>query len=229
MENSGFKLRTNYKDIIVASFSQVVLKADEPTANGTIYSKDVLEKAILEFNNKEINFGPIVDKDITLKKVGFSVLPLTLIDDKVICKIELLNNIEGNRISKLLESKRFKLTPVGEGRVCNNIVEDYKLIGFSISPALPDMLIKETKKENNMKLFEFRREVDSSGVSGTGVVAQDVIFSNGKCAVNWLTEHSSIIIYDSIEDVIAIHGHGGNTKFIQIFDSEGIVEKEIIL
>lgn len=210
-------------------YSQVVLKADEPTVDGRIYPKDVLKKAILDYNNKAARVGPVVDCGISLKNVGFFVTPLTLSGNNVVCEIELLNNIEGNKISKLLKSKKVELMPVGEIKVCNNIVEDYKLIGFSISPLLPGILINETKKENSMKLFEFRREVDSSGVSGTGVVAEGVIFSNGKCAVNWLTKHSSIVIYDSIEDVIAIHGHGGNTKFIQIFDSEGIVEKEIIL
>jgi len=66
-----------------------------------------------------------------------------------------------------------------------------------------------------MKLFELRRTVDESGVSGTGTVAQGVIFDNGWCALTWLTEHTSVAFYTSIEEVIAIHGHNGKTVAVQ--------------
>ena len=71
-----------------------------------------------------------------------------------------------------------------------------------------------------MKLFELRREEDESGVSGTGTVAQGVIFDNGKCALTWLTKYTSIAVYESIELVIAIHGHNGKTKVVQIADCD---------
>jgi hypothetical protein len=62
-----------------------------------------------------------------------------------------------------------------------------------------------------MKLFLLHRIEDESGVSGTGYVAEGVLFSNGKCAMSWLTKYTSIVIYDSIETLIAIHGHDGKT------------------
>jgi hypothetical protein len=67
-----------------------------------------------------------------------------------------------------------------------------------------------------MKLFELRRTEDESGVSGTGTVAQGVIFDNGKCVLTWLTEYTSIAVYDDIETVRRIHGHNGKTKVVQI-------------
>lgn len=67
-----------------------------------------------------------------------------------------------------------------------------------------------------MKLFELRRIVDESGVSGTGTVAQGIIFDNGKVAMTWLTVHTSVSMYDSISDVVAIHGHAGKTKVVQV-------------
>lgn len=65
-----------------------------------------------------------------------------------------------------------------------------------------------------MKQFYLLRLEDESGVSGTGRVAEGVIFSNGKCALNWLTEYESQAIYPSIDELEAIHGHGGKTKVV---------------
>jgi hypothetical protein len=66
-----------------------------------------------------------------------------------------------------------------------------------------------------MKLFELRRTEDESGVSGTGTVAQGVIFDNGQCVLTWLTAHTSVAVYQSIKEVIAIHGHNGKTEVVQ--------------
>lgn len=63
-----------------------------------------------------------------------------------------------------------------------------------------------------MKTFKLNRLSDESGVSGVGIVAEGVEFHNGKCALCWLpVPISSIVIYDSITDLIAIHGHDGKT------------------
>lgn len=71
-----------------------------------------------------------------------------------------------------------------------------------------------------MKLFELRRDVDETGVSGTGTVAQGVIFDNGWCALTWLTDHTSVVFYTSIVEVVAIHGHDGKTRVVQIVDAD---------
>ncbi len=62
-----------------------------------------------------------------------------------------------------------------------------------------------------MRRFNLVRNEDESGVSGTGTVAQGIQFDNGRCAMAWLTSVSSIAVYDSIEDLVKIHGHGGKT------------------
>lgn len=64
------------------------------------------------------------------------------------------------------------------------------------------------------KLFYLQRTQDESGVSGTGRIAQGVIFDNGKVALTWLSEHPSVAMYDNIGDVRTIHGHAGNTEVI---------------
>lgn len=65
-----------------------------------------------------------------------------------------------------------------------------------------------------MRLFELHRDIDSSGVSGTGVVAQGVEFDNGQCAMAWLSQWQSVAIYPSIDVLEAIHGHNGNTRVV---------------
>lgn len=62
-----------------------------------------------------------------------------------------------------------------------------------------------------MKLFVLNRTEDETGVSGTGIVAEGVQFTNGKCALSWLSEHTSVALYDDIAVLEAIHGHDGKT------------------
>lgn len=65
-----------------------------------------------------------------------------------------------------------------------------------------------------MRTFVLQRDVDVSGVSGTGVVAEGVEFSDGSAVVHWLGEHSSTVVWPSIESVERIHGHGGATRIV---------------
>lgn len=65
-----------------------------------------------------------------------------------------------------------------------------------------------------MRRFELHRHEDATGVSGTGVVAEGVVFKNGKIAVAWLTRHKSMTIYDDMATLEAIHGHGGMTEVV---------------
>lgn len=62
-----------------------------------------------------------------------------------------------------------------------------------------------------MKTFKLVRLIDETGISGTGEVAEGAEFANGKCAMQWLTQVNSIAIYNSIQELELIHGHGGKT------------------
>lgn len=64
-----------------------------------------------------------------------------------------------------------------------------------------------------MRAFILQRDEDETGVSGTGVVAEGVEFSDGKVSIRWIVgEFRSTVVWDSIEAVEAIHGHGGKTR-----------------
>lgn len=63
-----------------------------------------------------------------------------------------------------------------------------------------------------MRRFELVRHEDITGVSGAGVVAEGVQWSNGQVVVCWRGEHSSVVVWPSMEDAMAIHGHDGATE-----------------
>lgn len=60
-----------------------------------------------------------------------------------------------------------------------------------------------------LKQFYILREEDPSGVSGTGIIAQGVIFPSGKVVMEWCTTHTSIGIYESIDKIQMVHAHKG--------------------
>lgn len=63
-----------------------------------------------------------------------------------------------------------------------------------------------------MKRFWLDRIEDVSGTSGTGRIAEGIVFSNGWCALHWLTKYTSVAFYQSVAELEAIHGHDGKTK-----------------
>lgn len=62
--------------------------------------------------------------------------------------------------------------------------------------------------------FVLVREEDVSGISGTGVVAEGVAFSNDVVALRWRSEWpTSVVFHDrGIESLEAVHGHNGRTR-----------------
>lgn len=62
-----------------------------------------------------------------------------------------------------------------------------------------------------MRLFQLIRNIDVSGISGTGAVTEGVVFTDGSVAMRWCTNTSSTCFYNSIDDVLEIHGHDGAT------------------
>ena len=63
-----------------------------------------------------------------------------------------------------------------------------------------------------MRIFELVRHEDVTGLSGTGVIAEGVAFTDGTVVLRWVTEHRSTAIWPSIAAVEAVHGHQGMTE-----------------
>ncbi len=65
-----------------------------------------------------------------------------------------------------------------------------------------------------MRPFRLVRDVDATGVSGTGEVAQGVLFDDGTVALRWSGKWPTSVVFHEagIEGVLAVHGHNGLTR-----------------
>jgi len=72
-----------------------------------------------------------------------------------------------------------------------------------------------------MRRFVLIRVEDPTGISGTGIITEGVEFLSGKFVMSWLTEHTSVAVYDNLKTLMKIHGHGDLTQLHWI-DSEHI-------
>ena len=70
---------------------------------------------------------------------------------------------------------------------------------------------------SSVRRFVLVRDRDLTGVSGIGVVAEGAMFSNGLSIIRWLREPHAVGMYQTVSDLIAVHGHGGATQ-IQFID-----------
>jgi hypothetical protein len=71
-----------------------------------------------------------------------------------------------------------------------------------------------------MRRFKLIRKEDVSKISGTGYVAEGCLFKDGHCVLVWKSNHSSVNVYSSVEDILFVHGHGGATKIEWIDDEQ---------
>lgn len=60
--------------------------------------------------------------------------------------------------------------------------------------------------------FVLNRKLDVTGVSGTGIVAEGVEFSDGTVALRWRGEFATTVFHSSIASVEHIHLHHGATS-----------------
>lgn len=77
-----------------------------------------------------------------------------------------------------------------------------------------DLSVREYPPDALSRRFELHRTEDETGISGTGLVAWGVLFPDGKVATRWNSKIAQTCTWDSLEDVMAIHGHGGKTHLI---------------
>lgn len=69
------------------------------------------------------------------------------------------------------------------------------------------------------RTFDLVRFHDVSGVSGEGIVAQGVQFADKTVAIRWHGEHPATAVWDSVESLLAVHGHNGLTV-VRFHDGE---------
>ena len=84
-------------------------------------------------------------------------------------------------------------------------------------------LAKAVTNPQPTRRFEFVRDIDVSGTSGTGVPIVGLQFPDGRVAARWVTQKNpnSTELWDSIEDFEQIHGHGGASWVRWLDDEQG--------
>ncbi|SEI67648.1 hypothetical protein SAMN04488058_101314 [Deinococcus reticulitermitis] len=65
-----------------------------------------------------------------------------------------------------------------------------------------------------MLRFVLERAEDVSGNSGTGAVAEGVIFGDGRVAMRWRRPPRTTQLYECIDDVTQLHGHEGRSRVV---------------
>jgi hypothetical protein len=66
--------------------------------------------------------------------------------------------------------------------------------------------------------FALVHDVDYTGVSGIGVVAFGIAFPDGQVVLRWCSAHPATSTWDSLDDLLADHGHSEGTS-IQWIDA----------
>lgn len=74
--------------------------------------------------------------------------------------------------------------------------------------------------------FALEREQDVSGVSGTGTVAHGVRWVDGAVTIRWLGERASTVCWACLDDAVAVHSHGGATRFVWHPETDSLHEWE---
>jgi len=75
--------------------------------------------------------------------------------------------------------------------------------------------------------FVLERVEDATGVSGVGIVAAGVELPSGRCVTQWRATdevgHGSVVVYDNLLQVVAIHGHQGRTRVVHLDDERPVI------
>lgn len=62
--------------------------------------------------------------------------------------------------------------------------------------------------------FELHRDRDLTGISGTGVVAEGVEFTDGTVVIRWLGDTPSTVVWPDLQAAKRVHGHDGATRVV---------------
>lgn len=78
--------------------------------------------------------------------------------------------------------------------------------------------------------FELVRYTDISGVSGTGIVAEGCVFTDGSVALRWHGENPSTAVWPDLDSILAVHGHCGATvvRWLDVSEMETVPGTDLL-
>jgi hypothetical protein len=72
--------------------------------------------------------------------------------------------------------------------------------------------------------FVLIRHHDPSGISGTGEVAEGVVWSDGSVSLRWHGEHAATTFWEGgLTALLHVHGHNGATEVMYVPGGEGAI------
>lgn len=107
----------------------------------------------------------------------------------------------------------FQLAPLFESRGDAEAAKHYLEEWWEERQArLAGIDLKARKSETPPLRFQLVRDEDETGISGLGVVAYGVLFSDGAVVTRWNSDVAQTCVWASLEELEAVHGHGGRTR-----------------
>lgn len=74
-----------------------------------------------------------------------------------------------------------------------------------------DYVLRRKTVPDPPRRFRLVRNVDHTGVSGTGVVAYGIMWSDGSLTLRWNGTYASLVVWNNVDHMLAVHGHDGAT------------------
>ncbi|WP_433717439.1 hypothetical protein ACQP2U_43870 (plasmid) [Nocardia sp. CA-084685] len=73
----------------------------------------------------------------------------------------------------------------------------------------------------DVRLFQLHRDRDLTGFSGTGVVADGVVWPDGSVSMRWRGPIRTTVDASCLDDIQTIHGHDGATRVVMLANISG--------
>jgi hypothetical protein len=67
-------------------------------------------------------------------------------------------------------------------------------------------------RKTRMRRFLVIRNQEVSDIPNSDVIAEGTVFSDGMSVIRWLREPCSMSVFNTVDDVLAVHGHEGKTQ-----------------
>ncbi|WP_262058536.1 hypothetical protein [Streptomyces sp. STR69] len=90
---------------------------------------------------------------------------------------------------------------------------DYENVHPPLAQHLPGPDLSEAQPLRP-RVFSLIRDHDVTGVSGTGRVANGVLWPDGSVSIRWVGPRPSIVFWDTLVYAEEVHGHGGHTRIV---------------
>lgn len=98
-----------------------------------------------------------------------------------------------------------------EGKLYDLTNEKFLVKKVRIRPTKRKIQLQGGTRKTQIRRFLLIRNQNSPGIS-EDVLAEGTVFSDGLSVIRWLHEPCSMAVFNTVDDVLAVHGHEGETQ-----------------